>query len=178
MNEIWKDIKGYEGFYKISNLGNIKSMRQGKILKPQDNSRGYLRIHLKSDNTEKVFFVHRLVAEHFIEKKEGNNIVNHLDCNPHNNNAENLEWTTFKGNSQYMQKLGRNKRTTEWIKRLTETQRRVNGKKVQGIALKGTQVLNYEGVNDTRKDGFQPSCVSCCCNGKRLTHKGFVWRFV
>lgn len=76
-----------------------------------------------------------------------------------------------------MQELGRNKRTTKWIRNLSETQKRINGKKVQAISINGNEVLNYETVNETRKDGFQPSCVSNCCNHKRFSHKGYVWRF-
>ena len=113
MKEIWKDIKGYEGYYQISNKGKVKSLprlrnaknkfiSRERILKNQDNSKGYLRVELKANNKKQKFFVHRLVAEHFLDKPKGCNIVNHLDCNPHNNNVENLEWTTFKGNSRYM----------------------------------------------------------------------------
>lgn len=190
MKEIWKSINDFEEYYQISNLGRIKSLdrltrigttnfiKKGKILKQQQNSRGYMRITLKGKNTTKRFFIHRLVAEHFVYKPEGCNIVNHLDCNPKNNRADNLEWTTPKGNTAYMQKLERNKRTTTWINRLIKSQIRVKGKKVQGIPINGTKVLNYEYLNLVRKDGFQPSCVSCCCNKKRLTHKGYVWRFI
>ena len=55
--------------------------------------------------------MHRLVAEHFIQKPKGCDVVNHLDCNPQNNCKNNLEWTTDQGNFAYMQSLGRNKRT-------------------------------------------------------------------
>ena len=179
IKEVWKDIKGYKGLYQVSNLGRIKSFyNKEKILKPQENSKGYLRINLNKNNKIKRFFIHRLVAEYFVTKEIGKNIVNHLDCNPHNNKADNLEWTTIKGNHEYMQKLGRNKRTEQWLKKLSQTQRKINGKKVQAISINGVKVLNYETVNDTKKDGFQPSCVSNCCNKKRLTHKGYVWTFV
>lgn len=188
MNEIWKDIKGYEKYYQVSNKGRIKSLprlkiaannfvTKEKILKLVDNSRGYLRVNLKANGKNKVFFVHRLVAEHFLKKIDGCNVVNHLDCNPHNNNVENLEWTTLKGNSEYMCKLNRNKRTKIWIERLTQSQRTIKGKQVIGIEIKGNKVLKYSSLNQVKKDGFQPSCVSNCCNKKRLTHKGFVWRF-
>lgn len=187
MEEIWKDIRNYEGYYQISNKGRVKSLpriikarnsytTKEKILKNFDNSRGYLRVELKVNGKSERYFVHRLVAEHFINKKNGANIVNHLDCNPHNNNADNLEWTTMKGNTEYMQKLGRNIRNKQWIERLRTTKRK-KSKKVIGISIKDTKVLKYDALNDVKKDGFQPSCVSNCCNGKRLTHKGYVWKF-
>lgn len=146
-------------------------------MKNNENSRGYLRISLKKNKKTYRFFVHRLVAEHFIHKPIDCNIVNHLDCNPHNNNVENLEWTTYKGNSQYMKNLGRNKRTPIWIARLTKTERMINSKKVIGTPLNGGKILTYDAVNDVRKDGFQPSCVSNCCNNIRQIHKGYMWRF-
>lgn len=188
MKEVWKDIKGYEGYYQISNKGRVKSLprlrnaknkfiSRERILKNQDNSKGYLRVELKANNKKQKFFVHRLVAEHFLDKPKGCNIVNHLDCNPHNNNVENLEWTTFKGNSRYMKEQGRDRRTPIWIERLTKTQRKVNGKKVIGISINGNMVLRYDAVNEVKKDGFHPSCVSECCNNLRQTHKGFLWRF-
>lgn len=149
-----------------------------KILKSQENSKGYLRVELKAEGRKRKLFVHRLVAEYFLEKPKGCNIVNHLDCNPKNNNFENLEWTTLKGNTQYMQQLGRDKRTPIWIERLTTSQRKVNGKKVIGTSIKGTAVIKYDAVNEVKKDGFQPSCVSNCCNNLRQTHKGFIWRFL
>lgn len=188
MKEIWKDIKGYEGYYQISNFGRVKSLpriiksknffkTKEKILKNQENSRGYFRVELKVNGKNQKFFIHRLVAEHFIYKPKDCNIVNHLDCNPHNNMVDNLEWTTMKGNTAYMQKLGRNKRTKIWIERLTDTQRKINGKKVEGKSLDGTKTINYNTVNEVKKDGFQPSCVSNCCNQIRNTHKGYMWRF-
>lgn len=186
MEEEWKDIKGYEGLYQISNFGRIKSLKKWngnlyketeRILKPQKNSRGYLRI-LLSFNNKKYFFIHRLVAEHFINKPKGCNIVNHLDCNPLNNRVDNLEWTTIQGNIDYMKKLGRNKRTTQWIEKLRETSRKKYSKKVQGTEINGNNVLIYNTIVDVKKDGFQPSCVSNCCNNISRTHKGYTWKFI
>lgn len=189
MKEIWKDIKGYEGYYQISNKGRIKSLprfrkarnnyvSKEKILKPAENSKGYFRVLLKTNNKNNRFFVHRLVAEHFLEKEKGKNIVNHLDCNPHNNVVSNLEWTTLKGNSEYMKELGRNKRTKQWLNRLQKSLNEKMGKKVLGTEINGNKILKFDSVNSTKKYGFQPSCVSCCCNKKRISHKGFVWKFI
>lgn len=152
-------------------------MTKEKILKPQNNSRGYLRVQLKKDKKHKSVFIHRLVAEHFIEKIEGCNIVNHLDCNPHNNCADNLEWTTLKGNVDYMIELGRNKRTESWINKLTETERIKFGKPVVRISITNNEMKKYETLNQARADGFQPSCISNCCNGIRKQHKGYRWEF-
>lgn len=105
--EMWKPIKGYEGYYAISNKGNIVSLmfRNNQVCKPRikhlsptDNGNGYLIIGLKVDGNRKNFYIHRLVAEHFLEKKDGCEYVNHIDYNTKNNDVSNLEWCTQKDN--------------------------------------------------------------------------------
>lgn len=182
MEEIWKDIKGFEGFYQISNMGNVKSLRhwrkqEGFIMKPQTNSTGYLRVELKVDGKSKRAFVHRLVAEEFVDNPNNYNVVNHIDCNPKNNVAANLEWTTLKGNSEYMVKLGRNKRTKEWLLKQHSAAIRVQGKPVVRIEPKTRQIKWYECLNSVANDGFTKSEVSHCCNHKRKMHRGYVWLF-
>lgn len=74
MDEIWKDISGYEGKYQISNLGRVKSLKhrnKDKILKPLVKEKGYIRVHLTSNGKNEWIYVHRLVAEAFIDKKMG-----------------------------------------------------------------------------------------------------------
>lgn len=109
--EIWKDIKGYEGLYQVSNLGNIKSchregfhkngrkfiFRENKIKKTMSNS-GYLRTSLVKDSKTKHRFVHREVAKSFLPNIDGKNIVDHIDGNKTNNKLENLRWCNQKEN--------------------------------------------------------------------------------
>ena len=110
--EIWRDIKGYEGLYQVSNMGNVKSVsrevRQGKhgntrvvcgaVMKPTDNGHGYLIVSLRRGNRRKNFYVHRLVAEHFVENGGGFCYVNHKDYDTQNNRFDNLEWCTQQQN--------------------------------------------------------------------------------
>ena len=82
MEEIWEDIKGYEGLYQVSNLGNVRSLNYNrqkiiKQLRPYKNIRGYWVVSLFKNNKQKTKMVHRLVAESFIENIENNIIVNH-----------------------------------------------------------------------------------------------------
>lgn len=114
MAEIWKSIPGFEGLYAISNMGQIKSLdrpgKPGRMLRHQTNSWGYHRVTLYRDGSRQRLFVHRLVAEAFLPRIDGCNVINHLDFNVNNNAASNLEWTTPKGNTRYSRAAGRWKR--------------------------------------------------------------------
>ena len=132
--EIWKDIKGYEGLYQVSNLGNVKSLDhissdghlyKGKMLNPKGNKLGYKRIHVSKYGKAEWLSVHRLVAEAFIRKPCSEyDIVNHLDNNPSNNRASNLEWTTYKGNMQWAAAQGRMKGCPQNLKKAHENSRK------------------------------------------------------
>lgn len=108
--EIWKEIKGYEGLYEVSNFGNVRS--KTREVKRSDNKRGfyksrtkalnkdnkgYLRVTICKDGIPSTFKVHRLVASHFIGDIEGFEI-NHIDGNKQNNFVDNLEICTTKQN--------------------------------------------------------------------------------
>lgn len=189
--EIWKPIKGFEELYEVSNYGRIRSkdrvvnvpfgrrgIVRGKILKPQPNSKGYLRIFL-ADGTgkKKRIFIHRIVAQNFLDNPFNLPVVNHLDFDCTNNRADNLEWTTLKGNMQYSLIRGRLKRTKEWLANQKRGLELAMGKSVIGTNEITGETIFFKALNDCAKSGFQPSCVSNCCTGKRKHHLGFTWRF-
>lgn len=112
--EIWKDIGGYEGLYKVSNLGNVKSLKRTannrwggtmdikeKILKQEVVKGNYRRIALSKHGKIKRFQVHRLVALAFIKIDEDRSFVNHIDKNPSNNKLNNLEWVNRRENQTH-----------------------------------------------------------------------------
>lgn len=107
--EIWKDIKGYEGLYQVSNMGRIKSLgndktRKEKILSLKPNNKGYIRVYLCKNGKRKHFSVHRLVAEAFLPNPDNLPVVNHkIDDFEHrsDNRVENLEWCTVEYNNNY-----------------------------------------------------------------------------
>lgn len=122
MNEIWRDIEGYEGLYQVSNLGRVKrlerksphdrrggiSILQEKILSPTDNGNGYKIISFRVPGSRKNYYVHRLVAQAFVANPRNVDYVNHIDRNRENNSADNLEWCTQAENiahsAEYMRK--------------------------------------------------------------------------
>lgn len=100
-NEIWKDIKGYESLYQISNKGNIFSKRKNKNLAKTDNGKGYKLVSFHTKGKRKNFYVHRLVAEAFIENPNNFKTINHKDFDRSNNEVTNLEWCTQLHNVRY-----------------------------------------------------------------------------
>jgi hypothetical protein len=159
--EIWKDIKGYEGLYQVSNLGRVKSKERRVnnhrcgatrnireiVMNPWDNGNGYLVVSLNNKGNRKNHYVHRLVAEHFIENPFECKYINHLDYNKHNNNADNLQWCTQAENVAYSVERMRKPRT---ICRKSNT-----GEKYISSRAKGGKTIHYrvrvKGVEKTFK---------------------------
>lgn len=115
MIEIWKDIKGYEGIYQISNLGRIKALdrlvttgkeypkfqhKPERILRINQCTK-YEQVILCKNGKTKAYLVHRLVSQAFIPNPNNFPCVNHKDENPRNNCVDNLEWCTYKYNNEY-----------------------------------------------------------------------------
>ena len=117
MQEIWKDIIGYEGSYQVSNTGKVKSLdrvikdakkeyiKRGNLLKITDNGNGYKIVSL-SKKGRKNNYVHRLVATHFISNPDNKPQVNHKDGIKSNNFKYNLEWCSVKENQVHAHKIG------------------------------------------------------------------------
>ena len=102
MKEIWKDCKGYEGLYQISNLGRVWSIGSQKYLKGSIDKDGYMCVYLTAKNGKtKMEKIHRLVALVFLDNPNNYTQVNHKDKNKQNNCVDNLEWCTAKYNNTY-----------------------------------------------------------------------------
>ena len=106
--ELWKDIKGFENRYQVSNLGNVRSLtRRPMVLKKAIDRYGYNVVGLRPlCGKIKVCKVHRLVAIAFIENNESKIEVNHIDGNKANNCISNLEWNTTKENIHHAHRTG------------------------------------------------------------------------
>ena len=118
--EKWKDIRSYEGLYMVSDRGRVKSVygfknmkarsagfynRDELIMRPRNN-KNYYHVTLYKNGEQKMFLVHRLVADAFIANPMNKPCVNHMDGDKYNNNASNLEWCTYKENDTHARETG------------------------------------------------------------------------
>ena len=176
MEEIWKDIPGYEGLYQVSNLGNVRSLnyrRHGyaKSLIPKCNNNGRLWVELAIDGERKPWLIHRLVGLAFLPNPNGYPQINHKDENPKNNKVENLEWCTQEYNIRYS------------VERKTpEDVRSRNGKRmclqIEQLTLCGEVVRCWDNSRQIAiETGWNDWSISECCRGNRKTAYGYIWRY-
>lgn len=107
----WKLIEGFDGIYSVSNYGEVRNNKTGRLMKPIKNEKGYLRVGLTTNGKLKCMRVHRLVAQAFIHNPDNKPEVNHIDFNKENNCVSNLEWVTGKENTKHS--LGNRKNITK-----------------------------------------------------------------
>lgn len=181
MAEIWKDIVGFEGKYRVSNTGKVLSLRyrgkyESKELTPKINQHGYAWVQLeKGDGTHACKLIHRLVAEVFIENPNNEPIINHKDENPLNNNVDNLEWCNQVYNVQYS--LLRHPLRYRNRKNGSKYKRKLDFKIIQ-LTLDGEVVKEWADVRTIHLEtGMSDWSIAECCRGNRKTAYGFKWRY-
>ncbi|WP_195921980.1 NUMOD4 domain-containing protein [Lactobacillus crispatus] len=166
MIEIWKDIKGYESLYQVSNLGRIKSLPRsttiGRIRKLRTNHSGYLYFSAWKNGKVKMLSVHRLVAQAFIPNPEELPQVNHKDENKKNNKVSNLEWCTAKYNTNY----GTGKKRASIKESLS----------VICIDLQGNEIKIFDSITEAKRQTGANN-ISAVCKGKLKTSGGFRWKY-
>lgn len=155
MQEVWKDIDGYEGKYQVSNLGRVKSLNynrtgEEKLLKPLENKCGYVRVVLYKDRRAKNYLIHRLVAETFIPNPNNYPIINHKDENKQNNKVKNLEWCTYEYNNTYGSTIERAVEKRKGYKHTDEIRRKISE------SNKGKK-YSEETINKMRKSKLGPN---------------------
>lgn len=175
MEEIWKDIKDYEGYYKISSYGRIKSLnrivrnqnnsyiRNGKILALNKNKNNYYSVCLSKLGTKNQVYIHRLVAETFLKNPNNYKYVNHIDFNSYNNNIDNLEWCTQDYNVNYSYNSGRMFSPPPQIQK-------------QIIRNDG---IKYSSLQKAAEDiNVNPSMICNQLKGRQKTIRGYTYKYI
>ena len=202
--EIWKDIKGYEGKYMVSNLGRFKSLnyrRTGKekILEGYPDKDGYLYVQLWKDGKGKNCRINRLVAQAFLENPQNLPEVNHKDEDKTNNRVENLEWCTTQYNIKYgtgikrraeklkgrklseehkkkiAEKLKGRKQSEEHIKKRAEK----TSKPVYSIDKESGLITYWESIREAENcTGISKGNICDCLKGRQKSAGGYTWHYV
>jgi hypothetical protein len=173
MEEIWKDIKGFEGLYKVSNLGRVLSLKKNVIMKENISNSGYVFYGLYKDGIVKSRFVHRLVAQTFIDNLENKIQVNHMDLNRKNNSIENLEWVTISENQKHSYK---NSNRKSYMKGRAGKLNHLS-KEVVMCDNNGIEIKRFESQREAgRIMSINASHINNVIKNKRNHAGGFVWR--
>lgn len=181
MEEIWKPVVGYEGFYEVSNIGRVRSLSRivecndgrkrklkTRILRQSCAPSGYYMVTLHKNGKQKSGLVHRLVCEAFIPNPLVKDEVNHKDENSKNNNATNLEWVTTKENNNYGTRKERAR------KAIVEVQ----GRAVRQLSRDGELVAEYESLSAAcNATGTHVANITKCAKGIYKTAGGYIWKY-
>lgn len=189
---MWKDVKGFEDIYKISDGGEIcskdrkcvdslgrKRFRKGVKINPDIAPNGYYRVTLSNNGKKTQKYLHRLIAEHFIDNPHNLPQVNHIDGNKLNCKIENLEWVSVQDNVIHAYKCG--------LMHHVKGEKHFNygkfgGKSKRAKPVKGTNVITgeikvFSSIIETKADGFLPSEVSRSVLHGTI-HHGFVFESI
>ena len=183
MLEEWREVRGYEGLYEVSDMGRVRSLdrvvhlsensvrpacdslRKGRILKPEKDTRGgYMIVNLSKDGSVKKKKIHRLVMEAFVGECPEGYQVNHLDENPENNALLNLEYVTCKENINYGS-------------RTEKVMRKISKPVVQ--MLDGKVIAEYPSLSEAARqvEKAWDIQISRCCRGLIKTCAGYQWEY-
>ena len=183
-NEVWKDVIGFEGLYRVSDKGNVRSVARkdsigrkcgGRMLKPGYDKDGYLRVNLCKNGKQKTRFIHRLVAGAFVPNPNGYSEINHRDENKVNNYANNLEWCTREHNVNHGTLIERSAQT--------------RSKKAKATNIETNEVITFNSTVEAGRKGYNQGGVAKACRGvykgragklvggDGRTYKGYRWEY-
>lgn len=176
MEEVWKDIEGYEGIYQVSSFGRVRSLDRivevenrgygmlikGGLMKPKCNETMHLYTVLAKNGKRKQKYIHRLVAEAFIPNPDNLGFVNHINEIPYDNRVENLEWCNQIYNITYGTGMKRASKTKAYI--------------VLKYDLNGNFIKRYIGLEEAAKDANGYSTGISAAMRHNRPYKGYIYR--
>lgn len=165
-SEEWHEVYGFDILFEVSNLGRVRTKfergkgytSQYRIVLPRENPSGYLCFNWRRNGKQTTVYLHRLVAEHFVENIQGLGEINHKDENKKNNNASNLEWCTHRYNCNYGTR-----------------NERLASKRTSYVECVETGVV-YSLCEAARVLGICKTAISNCVNGRTKSAGGYTWR--
>jgi hypothetical protein len=192
--ETWKPVVGCEGYYEISNLGNVQSLervieykyktksgiiiirriKKSKRLKTHINDAGYYSTDFQVNGIKETVCIHRLLAEAFIPNPENKSTVNHKDGIKTNIAIDNLEWTTYSENNQHAVNTGL--RQSPWTGKFGTNNPK--SKPVSQYDKTNNKICEFANAREAQRiTGINYKHISSCCLGKRKTHGGYIWKY-
>lgn len=195
--EIWKPIKGYEGYYEISNCGRVKSLERyvkhgshirfvkESIKKIHKGAYGYPSVTLCKECKSRAIPIHRLLARAFIPNPEGKPFIDHINTDITDYRLENLRWVTPKENANNpltvkhsIERVYTKERSDKINKVKIERNTKTAPKKVYQYTLSGELIKEYSCANVAEKElGIDGCSIRYACIGKRISAGGFLWRY-
>lgn len=190
MEEIWKDIKGYEGLYQVSNFGRVRSLghdkwHKGKVLKHHIDGKGcYFMVNLHKNNKMQHFNIHRLVACAFIPNPNNYPCVNHKDECKTNNCANNLEWCDYSynalyGGAQYRNIINRTKNNSK-NRELPVLMKNLEGEIINRFRSCYDAARHLSFVTDKKEESIRANIKRCCVKRKDNINSfayGFIFEY-
>lgn len=174
MEEVWKDIPGWEGRYKISNTGTIYSYMVKRNVNPINSHDGYPRFTLQNKARKEQWFVHRLVAITFIPNPENKETVNHINGIKTDNRVENLEWATRSENELHSFRVLGKVAYQPMKGRFGKEHNR--SRSVVQVSLDGFFLAEYGSILEaSRQTGVHAGNITQCHKGNRPTAGGYKW---
>jgi hypothetical protein len=184
LEEVWKAVPNYEGFYEVSNLGRFRSLdgyrkcragklakKKGQIIKQGKYPNGYMQVHFKVNGIDKCFLSHRIVADVFVinDNPLEKTTVNHIDGDKTNNNAQNLEWLSMTDNHKHAFRIG--------LKNWKDGMGEVSIPVVQLDKENLTLINTFKSISEAKRSVGAKSCsgIRNCCAGTAKSANGYKW---